>query len=71
MSADNAYFVIKYGDRYSVAHGFMSYDDENSYFSELFNRGKKFSSRSDALVYAHDSIKEEYIVEYGVVEVDL
>lgn len=79
MSADNAYFVIEKNGEYSVSHGFMSpfceqndypehYGPDNGYTRSLFDSGKKFSSRAEALEYAHDCVKEDYIVEYGVVE---
>lgn len=83
MSADNAYFVIQKENEFSVAHGFMSPfceqedykqfygNDPQGYTKGLFKRGRKFDKRAEALEYAHDCVKEESIVEYGVVEVTL
>jgi hypothetical protein len=82
MSADNAYFVIHREENgehtWSVAHGFMSpwveqgtvYDPDYSYATNLFQNGRKFTTRESALIFAHDECQNDYIVEYGVVEAE-
>lgn len=85
MSADNSYFVVEKDGTWSVSHGFMSPFCEqevpefeefygpggDGYTKQLFDEGKKFNSRAEALIYAHDRVAKEAIVEYGVTEVSL
>lgn len=67
MSADNALVVKKVGPRdWRVWMGFLS--DDN--FSTPPPRARWFRTREEALVAAHNWMKTEVSVEYGVQEIE-
>src|SRR6266404_2034004 len=69
MSADNYIGVIATKDgKYGVIpYGNMSMLDEDCQYRGAV-QGSYFDDRATALIAAHDALKEEYIVEYGVIE---
>jgi hypothetical protein len=67
MSADNGILVKKYNRRWHIWYAF--YSDEN--FGEILKNSsdyKKFETRSEALLYAHDLARSKGNLEYGVTE---
>lgn len=71
MSADNAIVVWKTNNKWNVDMVFMSPYEEDCKYLETFTRTepqKVFDSREKALEFAHDWLKNEYIVEYGIFE---
>ena len=66
MSADNYIGVREVEGFFYVTEGSMSILDEDCQY--VGHTLKELSSREQALVYAHDRMKNEYIVEYGVIE---
>lgn len=72
MSADNYYAVYPVtdatGTKYAVCHGFMSCEMEDCmYRGQIY---ALYKTREKALVAAHDLAAKDYIVEYGVIELD-
>lgn len=70
MSADNYVGVLPLKDG---RWGLISDGNMSRYCEDCMYRGevtKTFGSRADALVAAHDEVKECGIVEYGVIELD-
>lgn len=71
MSADNYIGVLHTkDDKYGlIPYGNMSMLDEDCQYRGQV-AGSYFDDRASALVAAHDRLKEEYIVEYGVIELE-
>ena len=71
MSADNYIGVIptKDGKWGVIPYGCMSLLDEDCMYRGRVE-GSYFDTRAEALEAAHDQVKKEAIVEYGVIELD-
>jgi len=69
MSADNYIGVRPSKDgTFTIEHGFMSPLSEDCQYQGTARATA--DTREIALVKAHDILKDEYIVEYGVIELD-
>jgi hypothetical protein len=73
MSADNFIGVISLseGEGWLVCEGNMSAlcEREGDYVAALKRRGGRvYTDRASALLAAHDRLKTETVVEYGVIE---
>lgn len=72
MSSDNFIAVFEDNDKWYVSHGMMPQietpADLDQFQSGVIAKNQPFSSRADALIAAHDQVKKERIVEYGVIE---
>lgn len=71
MSADNYIGVTKSpeGEGWIVTHGFMSrLDYEDDYVGSKVDG--PFKTKKEAILAAHKRYSQEYIVEYGVIELD-
>ena len=64
MSADNMIYLQQIGDKWYVWMGFASNEDE----SVPSSRDPKFSTYNEAKAYANGWLRGEYVVEYGIVE---
>ncbi len=74
MSADNYVGVIPTNDGEPVKWGVIPYGNASMLDEDCMYRGaiegSYFDTRAEALVRAHDLVKEEYVVEYGVIELE-